>query len=76
MPNGARIFLMNSEVFFTYTGWLQKHLAGWCRGLVEGLLLYQGLGVAILLQSLGNPLFLFSSAVGVERVIWPGGSGF
>ena len=63
MPNGARILLMDSEVFFPYgMVWWGGVLA---RGrAVVGLLLYQLPGVAILLQSLGNPSFLFSSSSG------------
>ena len=61
MPNGARILLM--DIRDGYIGiWWGGVLA---RGrAVIVLLLYQPPGVAILLQSTGNPSFLFSSGSG------------
>ena len=47
MSNGARIFLMNSEVLFSYMGWLQRHLVGWCPGLGEVSVSMGGLSVYI-----------------------------
>ena len=76
MSNGARILLMDSEVFFTY----RKHLVGWCPGWWEGC------GVSAVLSPSwashsssepGQPFVLLWQWQWVLRGdSWHGGSGF
>ena len=52
-------------------GWSHRCLIGWCSGLGMrvGVLLYSLLGIATLLQGLGNFPFLFSNGGGDGRKI-------